>query len=81
MSNFENWIFWIQKYACISNIFVNFLVTKEGRVGKVNVVRGLTVDYNAEAERVLSEMSGWTPAQKRGQPHSSTYSLNLRFTE
>lgn len=63
------------------DIFVNFLVTKEGFVGNVNVIRGLTVDYNTEVERVLSGMSGWTPAQKRGQPYNSTYSLNLRFTE
>ncbi len=63
------------------DIFVNFLVTKEGLVGNVNVVRGLTVDYNTEVKRVLSLMKGWTPAQKRGQPYNSTYSLNLRFTE
>ncbi|WP_288954889.1 hypothetical protein [uncultured Polaribacter sp.] len=63
------------------DIFVTFLVTKEGFVGQVNVIRGLTVDYNTEVKRVLSEMKGWVPAQKRGQPYNSTYSLNLRFTE
>ena len=63
------------------DIFVNFLVTQEGLVGQVNIIRGLTVDYNTEVKRVLSEMNGWIPAKKRGQPYNSTYSLNLRFTE
>lgn len=63
------------------DMFVTFLVTKEGFVGQINIIRGLTVDYNTEAKKVLSEMSGWTPAKKRGQAYNSTYSLNLRFTE
>lgn len=63
------------------DMLVTFLVTKEGFVGEINVIRGLTVDYNTEVERVLLGMSGWTPAKIRGQAYNSTYSLNLRFTE
>lgn len=62
-------------------IFATFLVTTEGLVGDVNIIRGLTVDYNTEVKRILSEMKGWTPAKKRGEAYNSTYSLNLRFTE
>ena len=65
----------------IGDIFVTFLVTEEGFVGEVNIIRGLTVDYNTEVERILSEMKGWTPAQKRGKPYNSKYSLSLRFSE
>mgnify|MGYP000386218478 CR=1 FL=1 len=60
---------------------VTFLVTKEGFLGEINVLRGLTVDYDTEVKRVLSSMEGWVPAQKRGQAYNSTYSLSLRFTE
>lgn len=63
------------------DIHAHFLVTKEGFVGNVNIVRGITTDYNTEVERILSGMSGWTPAKKRGQPYNSTYSIRLRFTE
>lgn len=62
-------------------IFVTFIVTKEGLVEKVNIIRGLTVDYNTEVERIITEMKGWTPAKKRGEAYNSSYSLNLRFTE
>ena len=65
----------------IGDIYVTFLVTKEGFVGNVNIIRGLTLDYNTEVERVLSDMKGWTPAKKRGQVYNSTYSLNLHFSE
>jgi len=63
------------------DVIASFLVTKEGFVGNVNINRGLTVDYNTEVERILSGMSGWIPAKKRGQPYDSSYTLNLRFTE
>ena len=58
---------------------VNFVVTKDGNVSNVTVVRGLTQDYNNEVTKILSEMKGWTAAKKRGQSHNSTYSLTLNF--
>lgn len=60
-------------------MFVTFVVTKEGNVTKVNVERGLTQSYNSEVTKILSGMSGWTPAQKRGQSLESSYSLSLNF--
>ena len=63
------------------NILVSFTVTVEGNVGNVVINRGISQDYNSEVKRVLSEMSGWTPAKKRGQSYNSTYSLNLHFKD
>ena len=63
------------------DIYASFLVTKEGFVGNVNINRGLTPDYNTEVERILTSMSGWTPAKKRGQAYNSSFTLNLHFTE
>ena len=63
------------------DIIVKFLITKEGLVQNINVIRGLTGDYNAEVKRVLSEMKGWFPAKKRGQAYNSTYSLDLHLSE
>ena len=63
------------------NILVSFTVTVEGNVGNVIINRGISQDYNSEVKRVLSEMSGWTPAKKRGQSYESTYSLNLHFKD
>ncbi|QNM84158.1 hypothetical protein H9W90_08015 [Polaribacter pectinis] len=63
----------------IGNIYATFTVTKEGNVTNVEVIRGLTQDYNSEVTKVLSEMTGWTPAKKRGQSLESSSSLNLNF--
>lgn len=65
----------------IGDVFVTFIVTKDGELNKVNVIRGLNAEYNKEVIKVLSEMKGWTPAQIRGKTFDSKYSLNLRFSE
>ncbi|MCG1035614.1 hypothetical protein [Polaribacter sargassicola] len=67
--------------AARGEVLINFLVTDKGRVEDVNIVKGLTLAYNKEIERVLLEMDGWTPAKKKGVPYSSTYSLSLKFSE
>jgi hypothetical protein len=68
-------------YGVKGEVFVTFLVSKEGNVKNVNIVRGISSEYNAELKRVLSGMSGWTPAKKRGQIQESSYSLNLNFKD
>ncbi|WP_157663305.1 energy transducer TonB [Polaribacter sp. SA4-12] len=70
-----------KKVGVGGDINVKFLITKEGLVQNVNIIRGLTGDYNTEVKRVLSEMKGWFPAKKRGQAYDSTYSLDLHFSE
>ncbi|WP_299668108.1 energy transducer TonB [uncultured Polaribacter sp.] len=63
----------------IGNILITFIVTKEGNIENVAVLKGLTQDYNAEIKRIISEMSNWTPAKKRGKSLQSVYNLNLNF--
>lgn len=63
------------------DIFVTFIVTKEGVIEDISIVRGLAADYNEEIKTLLSEMKGWTPAKKRGQAYDSKYLLDLRFSE
>ncbi|MFK8058561.1 MAG: hypothetical protein AB8B78_00555 [Polaribacter sp.] len=61
------------------DLIVNFSVTEKGVLKNINVVKGFTADYNSEVKKILTEMEGWVPAKKRGQPVSSLYSLDLRF--
>jgi antitoxin component YwqK of YwqJK toxin-antitoxin module len=66
-------------YGVKGAVFVAFLVDKQGEVKNVNIIRGISSEYDAELKRILSGMSGWTPAKKRGQIMESTYSLSLNF--
>ena len=68
-------------YGTRGSIFVAFLVSKEGDVSDVNIVKGISPDYDSEVKSILSAMSGWTPAKKRGQIMESTYSLSLNFKD
>jgi len=68
-------------YGTKGTIYVTFLVNSGGFVGNINIVRGISSDYNSEVKRILSGMSGWTPAKKRGQIVESTYSLSLNFKD
>lgn len=59
---------------------VNFIISKEGSIKSIDVVRKLTRDYEKEVKRILSEMK-WNPAKKRGIPYDSKYVLKLRFNK
>jgi len=68
-------------YGTRGSVFVTFLVSKFGDVSDVNIVRGISPEYNSEVKSILSTMTGWTPAKKRGQIMESTYSLSLNFKD
>ena len=61
-------------------MIVDFIVTKDGTVKNVDIVKGLTRNYEKEVKRILATMK-WTPAMERGQPHDSHYLLKLRFNK
>lgn len=46
-------------------VFVQFVVDDEGKVGRVEVVKGVRDDLDAEAVRVVSEMPDWTPGKQK----------------
>lgn len=58
---------------------VYFIVDKEGKAGNFRVVQSLGSEFDAEALRVMSQLTEWTPAQHNGQPVSSHLSIKLRF--
>ena len=68
---------WVQdniKYPAIAlesriygNVFVGFVVEKDGSLTNVEVVRGVDRSLDAEAIRVVSAMPGWIPGEHRGE--------------
>ncbi len=48
-------------------VFVGFVVDSKGKVGQVEVLKGVRDDLDSEAIRVISEMSDWTPGMQDGK--------------
>lgn len=48
-------------------VFVGFVVDSKGKVGQVEVMKGVRDDLDSEAIRVISEMPDWTPGMQDGK--------------
>jgi protein TonB len=61
--------------------FVQFVVTKEGLIVNVKVMRGVPgcPECDQECIRVIKSMPNWIPAQKDGKPVNSTFILPVQF--
>jgi TonB family protein len=48
-------------------VFVGFVVDSNGKVGQVEIMKGVRDDLDSEAIRVISEMPDWTPGMQDGK--------------
>lgn len=48
-------------------VYISFVIEKNGDVTNVKVERGVSVELDAEAKRLIESMPDWTPAINRGQ--------------
>ncbi|MDC0459981.1 energy transducer TonB [Crocinitomicaceae bacterium] len=48
-------------------VFLSFVVEKDGSITNVVVERGVSVDLDREAKRVLRKMPNWIPAKSGGK--------------
>lgn len=60
-------------------VVVNFVVTANGNIAGVRVVRSIGSGCDLEALRLVKAMPKWTPATKNGIPAMSTHSLPIKF--
>ena len=60
-------------------VYVKFVVDKTGKVGDVQVLRGIGGGCDKEAVRVVKGMPSWTAGKQRGKPVSVYYNLPVRF--
>jgi len=66
--------------SCLGgSIVLGFVVEKDGKVGRVEVRRGLHPLVDAEAVRVLQSMPVWTPGGYNGRPVAVQYNFPLRI--
>lgn len=61
----------------MESVYVRFLVTKEGKVKKVHIARGVYGELDREAIKVVRQMPDWTPATVDKKPVASFYILPI----
>lgn len=61
-------------------VILRFVVTAEGKVADITVVRGVHPLLDEEAIRVLSGVADWTPGRQGGKPVDVYYSVPITFS-
>jgi TonB family protein len=60
-------------------VFVNFLVTSDGDVKDVTVLKGIGHGCDEEAARVVSKFPKWTPGKQNGKAVSVKFTVPINF--
>ena len=60
-------------------VYVSFVVSKDGSISEVMVLKGIHADCDQEAVRVISKMPPWKPGKQRGAPVSVKFVLPIKF--
>jgi len=60
---------------------LRFIVTKEGVIKNVNIVRGVPgcIECDVESIRVIYSMPRWKPGTQNGKPVSVFFNLPINF--
>jgi protein TonB len=58
-------------------LLVSYVVTAEGKVEKVEVIRSLCPACDEEALRLISNSGIWTPSKKEGKPVAKKMTLQV----
>jgi protein TonB len=61
-------------------VYVTFVISPEGQVTKVEVMKGIDTACDQEAARVISKMPAWKPGRQSGRNVPVRYSLPIRFS-
>jgi protein TonB len=60
-------------------VILRFVVSKEGFVKRIQILRGVDPVLDQEAVRVISEMPRWKPGKNNGAPVAVWYSVPVTF--
>lgn len=61
------------------NVFVSFVVEKDGSVMDLKVEKGLGYGTDEEALRILKSSTRWNPGIKNGTPVRVKYNIPIKF--
>ncbi|MCE7068094.1 M56 family metallopeptidase [Dyadobacter sp. CY326] len=60
-------------------VFLQFIVTENGNVRDITVLKGLGFDCDEEAARVLALFPKWKPGRQNGKPVNVKFTLPINF--
>lgn len=60
-------------------VYVSFVVSTEGKITDVNVLKGIGSGCDEEAVRVISKMPAWKPGKQSGRAVTVRYQLPVKF--
>ncbi|NOZ47357.1 MAG: energy transducer TonB [Chlorobi bacterium] len=60
-------------------VYLHFVVTKTGKIGKIEVLRSVDPVLDNEAIRVIKLLPKWNPGLQAGKPVSVWYSIDINF--
>lgn len=60
-------------------VFVSFIVTYEGGIRDVSILKGYGYGINEEARRLVQNMPNWIPGRQAGRPVNVKYNLVVPF--
>ncbi|QHV94574.1 energy transducer TonB [Spirosoma endbachense] len=61
-------------------VFIRFLITKQGAIEGVKVLKGVSPEIDAEAIRMVATMPNWVPGKVDGQAVDCFYNLPINFS-
>lgn len=61
-------------------VYLSFVVESNGSIGGVKIERGVSVDLDREAKRLLRKMPKWTAGEARGRKVRTRCRLPINFT-
>ncbi|AYB33779.1 energy transducer TonB [Chryseolinea soli] len=61
------------------SVFVSFIVDKNGAVTNAKVIKGISPDCDAEAQRTVAAMPNWIPGQTRGKAVKSMFVQPIKY--
>ena len=60
-------------------VFVGFVVSKDGSITDVKILKGVSPRLDAEAIRLVEEMPKWKPGKQRGKAVNVRFNLPITF--
>ena len=69
-----------QRANVSGRVFLSFIVTKNGEITDVNILKGIGFGADEEAIRVTAQMPRWIPGKQNGRAVNVKYNLPINFS-
>lgn len=61
------------------SVYVSFVVEKDGSIGNVSVIKGISNECDEEAARVVSGFPNWAPGEQNGKVVRSRFTIPIKY--